>query len=119
MFWKICWAFISPLFLLAIFLLAIFTWTEHKYSGKVPYPEWAHYVGYGLVGISAVQIPLWAVLTVLYYLIRRRPSQAVKPTPKWGPGDKVRRMQDLFFCFPFWILFRKSFLINSWGKNRK
>ena len=47
---------ISPVFLLVIFLLAIYNWTEHKYANVIPYPEWAHYVGWGLVGISAVQV---------------------------------------------------------------
>ena len=37
------------------------------------------------------QIPLWAVLVVLYYSARRRPTQAVKPTPQWGPGDRAVR----------------------------
>ena len=50
------WAVVSPLCLLAIFLVAIFTWEEHKYASLVPYPDWAHYVGWVLVGLSAVQV---------------------------------------------------------------
>ncbi len=32
----------------------------------------------------------------LYYLIRGRPLQVVKPTASWGPGDKAvkRAIQD-------------------------
>ena len=105
------WALISPVFLLVIFLVGVITWEEHMYSVVVPYPEWATWIGWGLVGISAVQIPLWAVLMTLYYLIKGRPSQVVlftntpyhqyccdlslyqviKPTPEWGPGDKAVR----------------------------
>ena len=69
------WAIISPVFLLVIFLVGVISWEEHKYSGIVPYPEWATWIGWGLVGISAVQIPLWAVLMTIYYLIKGRPSQ--------------------------------------------
>jgi len=90
-FWKVTWALISPVFLLVIFLVGVITWEEHMYSGVVPYPEWATWIGWGLVGISAVQIPLWAVLMTLYYLIKGRPSQVIKPTPEWGPGDKAVR----------------------------
>lgn len=91
-FWKICWGFISPLFLIVIFLAAVITWTEPKYNGVVTYPEWAHIVGWVLVGLSAVQIPLWAVIQTFYYLCKGRIGQVVKPTRKWGPGDpQVRR----------------------------
>ena len=38
--------------------------------GDYEYPEWAVYVGWGLAGISLVQIPLWALLTILYYLCK-------------------------------------------------
>ncbi len=57
-FWKICWLVISPLALLVIFLLAVYFWEEHKYSKVIPYPQWAHYVGYGIAGISAIQVKL-------------------------------------------------------------
>jgi len=91
-FWKITWAGISPIFLTIIFVASVATWKEPKYNGKVTYPDWAHYVGWGLVGISAVQIPLWAIIQTFYYLVKGRVGQVVKPTRKWGPGDpQVRR----------------------------
>ena len=61
----------------------------------VPYPEWAHAIGWTLVGISAVQIPLWAIIMTFYYMIKGRITQVVKPTSKWGPGDKEIRKQIL------------------------
>jgi len=84
---------VSPLCLGLIFALGVYnlTQTEHKYAGVVPYPEWATYVGYGLILISAVQIPIWAALVFLYYVVRGRPGGAVRPTPQWGPGDKAVR----------------------------
>jgi len=91
-YWKICWALISPIFLMVIFLAAVITWKEHKYSKVISYPEWAHYVGWALVGVSAIQVPLWALIQTLYYAVKGRVSQVVKPTRKWGPGDpQVRR----------------------------
>ena len=47
------------------------------------------------MGISAVQIPLWAILMTLYYLFKRKISQVIKPDSKWGPGDKAVRKQIL------------------------
>ena len=47
------------------------------------------------MGLSAVQIPLWAILMTIYYAIKGRISQVVKPTPEWGPGDKQVRQQIL------------------------
>jgi solute carrier family 6 amino acid transporter-like protein 5/7/9/14 len=94
-FWKICWAGIAPIFLLIILGSSVFSWEEHKYSGVVPYPEWAHGVGWTVVALSAVQVPLWAVIMTLYYAMKGKVSQVVKPTSKWGPGDKEVRKQIL------------------------
>ena len=91
LFWKITWVGIAPVFLCIIFIIGIASWGEHKYAGVVPYPDWATGIGWGLVAISAVQIPLWAVIMTLYYLVKGRVSDVVKPTSKWGPGDKAVR----------------------------
>ena len=68
---------------------------SYRYNGIIPYPDWAHAIGWFLVALSAVQIPLWAILMTIYYAIKGRISQVVKPTPKWGPGDKQVRQQIL------------------------
>jgi len=61
----------------------------------VPYPDWAHIVGWVMVGISAVQIPLWAILMTIYHTAKGRISQVIKPTHKWGPGDPAVRREIL------------------------
>ena len=61
----------------AIFAYSMYEYRAPKYGDYV-YPEWAVYVGWGLAGVSLVQIPLWALLTMLYYLckwVRTRPSE--------------------------------------------
>jgi len=89
---KICWAFVCPVALLVIFILSLVYWQTPSYNQTVPYPEWAHWLGWVLVGISAVQVPLWAVLMSLVYLCKRKLTSVVKPTRQWGPGDpQVRR----------------------------
>jgi len=94
-FWKITWAIISPLFLLVILIASLWTWENPKYNGNIEYPEWAHGVGWMLVGLSAIQVPLWAILNTLYYLAKGKVQQVIKPERRWGPGDKEVRQQIL------------------------
>ena len=61
-----------------------------RYSG-VPYPDWGYAVGWTLVGLSAVQIPLWAILMTIYYACKGKLKDVVRPTSSWGPGDKEVR----------------------------
>ncbi|XP_037076901.1 sodium- and chloride-dependent glycine transporter 2-like, partial [Pollicipes pollicipes] len=93
-FWKVCWAFVSPVMLASIFAYSMYEYKPPTY-GDYEFPEWAIYVGWGLVGVSLVQIPLWALCTMLYYLCRWRPKQAFQPLPSWGPGDREARSRLL------------------------
>ncbi|XP_023222442.1 sodium- and chloride-dependent glycine transporter 2-like isoform X4 [Centruroides sculpturatus] len=93
-FWQICWAVIAPLVLAFIFIYSL---TEHKpiTYDTIPYPEWADGIGWVLVLITILQIPLWAI----YVLIKNRNNirNAFKPEPSWGPGDpdaRRRRLND-------------------------
>merc|ERR1711860_438120 len=91
-FWRITWAFTAPVTLGALFIIGAAQWTEHKYSEVVPFPEWATGIGWGLLVLSAVQVPIWAIIMVVYYAINGELKQVIKPTRQWGPGDKeVRR----------------------------
>jgi len=47
------------------------------------------------VGISAIQIPLWAVIMTVYYAWQGKVWQVIKPTSEWGPGDKNARQAIL------------------------
>jgi len=91
MFTKICWVVLCPVILSVIFGMALYYWTEPTYGGSIPYPDWAHYVGWGLVGLSAVQVPLWAALMALVYCCKRKPTKVASPTKLWGPGDSQVR----------------------------
>merc|ERR1711963_479694 len=94
-FWKITWAIVAPLFLLIILIASVATWKSPKYNGVITYPDWAHTLGWVLVALSAVQVPLWAILTTIYYAAKGRIQQAIRPTRQWGPGDKQVRQQIL------------------------
>jgi len=94
-FWKATWAVVSPLFLLVILIASLATWSSPKYNNVITYPDWAHTVGWVLVAASAIQVPLWAILTTIYYAVKGRIQQVVRPTRQWGPGDKQVRQQIL------------------------
>ena len=85
---QICWAVISPIFLIVIFLAAVCTWEAPKYSGVITYPEWAHIVGWVLVGISAIQIPLWALIQTMYYLCKGRVGQVTNNHAKDNANEE-------------------------------
>ena len=52
-------------------------------------------MGWMLVGLSAIQVPLWAITNTLYYLAKGKVQQVIKPERRWGPGDKEVRQQIL------------------------
>ncbi|QQP41286.1 Transporter [Caligus rogercresseyi] len=70
MFWKITWVVIAPLTLIFIIGVTIYELTEVKYDEVIPYPTWALWVYWALVLIPVVQIPLWALITSVYYLLK-------------------------------------------------
>ena len=61
---QVCWVIISPLLLIAILVAALIDWTKPSY-GSIPYPEWAHGVGWTLTLISVLQIPIWFLVIVI------------------------------------------------------
>merc|ERR1719192_1564336 len=68
-YWKICWKFISPLFLLFIIILQmteISEFTMGKYDGSVyTYPAWAHWTGRILAASTMSCIPIGAVVALI------------------------------------------------------
>eukprot|EP00088_Acartia_fossae_P002002 TRINITY_DN10790_c0_g1_i1.p1 TRINITY_DN10790_c0_g1~~TRINITY_DN10790_c0_g1_i1.p1 ORF type:complete len:615 (-),score=33.84 TRINITY_DN10790_c0_g1_i1:508-2088(-) len=57
-YFKFCWAVTCPLLLLGIIIASIYNWKKPSY-GPIPYPDWAHGIGWILAIISIIQIPLW------------------------------------------------------------
>jgi hypothetical protein len=78
-YWKICWKFISPLFLLFIIILQMTEVSEfsmRKYDGSVyTYPAWAHWTGRILAASTMSCIPIGAILALIK---ARRPEGSSK-----------------------------------------
>jgi len=62
-FFVICWYFVSPLMIMG---LCIFGWINYKplKYGEIPYPAWAHGLGWMIAGISLACIPIFAINAV-------------------------------------------------------
>ena len=96
---QICWAII-PVILIVIFGVTIYHWVPPTYGGVVFYPDWAHGIGWFLTLIVALQIPLGALIALIYYSVKGRPLDAFRPASDWGPGDKLGKRE--------WIEYKQS-----------
>ncbi|XP_044268893.1 sodium-dependent serotonin transporter-like [Tribolium madens] len=59
-FWRMCWKYISPVFLLTIFIFSLLS-HEQMLGTEYEYPEWSFKVGYALTASSIMCIPLYIV----------------------------------------------------------
>ncbi|XP_063221399.1 sodium-dependent serotonin transporter isoform X3 [Bacillus rossius redtenbacheri] len=59
-FWRVCWGYISPVFLLVIFIFSLLGY-EEMLTGDYVYPAWSISVGWVLTASSLVCIPLYIV----------------------------------------------------------
>ncbi|CAH1963096.1 unnamed protein product [Acanthoscelides obtectus] len=60
LFWRICWKYISPVFILIIFIFSLLS-HEEMLGTEYKYPEWSLKVGYTLTASSIVCIPLYII----------------------------------------------------------
>ncbi len=96
---KILWV-LDPILLsivLGISLSAFNAPSTQDSVGKVDYPLWIHGVGIFLILIVVAQIPFWAIVNTIYYLVSpsKRIADVVRPTEEWGPGDRHARKEYL------------------------
>jgi len=83
LYFKVCWVVISPLLLIVILVAALIDWTKPSY-GPIPYPEWAHGVGWALTLISVLQIPIWFLVTVIKSFFKKYNTGCpLKCTQSW------------------------------------
>lgn len=64
LFWRICWMYISPVFLLVIFIFSLLGY-EEMLGEEYEYPEWSVALGWILTLSSIVCIPLYIVYKIL------------------------------------------------------
>ncbi|XP_055320970.1 sodium-dependent dopamine transporter [Sitodiplosis mosellana] len=63
-YWRICWKFVAPFFLLFIIVYGLFGHQPLQYDNYY-YPEWANMLGWCIAGSSVMMIPLVAIIKIL------------------------------------------------------
>ncbi|KAK2703125.1 hypothetical protein QYM36_018330, partial [Artemia franciscana] len=63
-FWRICWTYVSPIFILIIFCFSIFEPVELD-TATYKYPYWALHVGWTLTAIPLACIPTYMIYKIL------------------------------------------------------
>lgn len=60
LFWRMCWNYISPVFILVIFIFSLLNHAE-MLGNEYKYPEWSFKVGWALTASSILCIPVYIV----------------------------------------------------------
>ena len=94
---KILWALV-PIFLALVVGASLWDFEDpyaENSQGKIFYPDWVRAIGIFLILVVVAQIPVWMVITTLYYLCApsKRIRDVARPTPEWGPGDRAARKE--------------------------
>lgn len=63
-YWRVCWKFIAPLFLLFIIIYGLIGYQPLSYEDYV-YPGWANTLGWLIAGSSMAMIPFVAILKLI------------------------------------------------------
>ncbi|XP_012412447.2 sodium- and chloride-dependent glycine transporter 2 [Trichechus manatus latirostris] len=100
-FWKVCWAFVTPTILTFILCFSFYQWEPMTY-GSYRYPNWSMVLGWLMLACSVIWIPVMFVIKM--YLAPGRFIERLKlvcsPQPDWGPflaqhrGERYKNMID-------------------------
>lgn len=61
LYWRLCWKFVSPMFIIGVVTFALIDHQPLSYNGYV-YPEWAEWLGWTLAFSSILMIPGMAIV---------------------------------------------------------
>jgi len=99
-YFKLCWFLVSPVALITIFIAGCADWKKPSY-GAVEYPDWAHTIGWILMLLSVIQIPLWFIIKTCMCLIEGncKELKAFKPAKSWtARRDQGDDNNSTFIC---------------------
>jgi len=99
-YFKLCWFLVSPVALITIFIAGCADWKKPSY-GAVEYPDWAHTIGWILMLLSVIQIPLWFIIKTCMCLIEGncKELKAFKPAKSWtARRDQGDVNNSTFIC---------------------
>ncbi|XP_038631341.1 sodium- and chloride-dependent neutral and basic amino acid transporter B(0+)-like [Scyliorhinus canicula] len=85
--WRGCWAFVSPTLLLAILIWSLTAFSAPTY-GPIQYPGWAVGLGWCMIIFCIMWIPIIAIIRIYQANgsnLWQKIVTATKSTPDWGP----------------------------------
>ncbi|XP_051877847.1 sodium- and chloride-dependent neutral and basic amino acid transporter B(0+)-like isoform X1 [Pristis pectinata] len=100
--WRVCWCLISPCLLLAILTWSLATFSPPTF-GPVEYPVWATGLGWCMIILCIMWIPIVAIVRVVQAegsTLFQKISAACSSAPDWGPcleqhrGERYRNKPD-------------------------
>ncbi|XP_018788839.1 PREDICTED: sodium-dependent nutrient amino acid transporter 1 [Bactrocera latifrons] len=101
-YWRVCWAFLTPLSMIIIFVYSLSSIEPLTYSAKL-YPDAANVSGWILFTIGMAQFPLWAIWSISTHRnegIWNSIRSSIRSSPKWGPSKEKNRRD--------WIAFKEK-----------
>uniref|UniRef100_A0A8B9RI53 Transporter n=1 Tax=Astyanax mexicanus TaxID=7994 RepID=A0A8B9RI53_ASTMX len=81
LYWRLCWKFVSPCFLLFMVVVSFATFNPPKY-GSYYFPTWANMVGWCLSISSMIMVPLYAIYkfcTLFHFFLLQKLAYAITP----------------------------------------
>ncbi|XP_076623945.1 sodium-dependent nutrient amino acid transporter 1 [Colletes latitarsis] len=95
-YWRLCWAFVTPVLMIIILVYTIVTYESPTYDG-VQFPQYALGIGWFLFSLGVLMI----VGLIVQKLVQKRSSSlietvkaAFRPSEeKWGPNDPKVRLE--------------------------
>ncbi|KAH0953121.1 hypothetical protein HN011_004692 [Eciton burchellii] len=92
-YWRICWAIVTPLLLAGILIYSIINLKPLTY-GDMFYPYNAYVVGWTLFLFGMLQVPFWMIYTMLSKRnlgLSEMFKMTFSPSSEWGPKNPVHR----------------------------
>ncbi|XP_046679787.1 sodium-dependent serotonin transporter-like [Homalodisca vitripennis] len=89
LFWRLCWAYISPVFLLVIFVFSLLSY-EEMLAGDYVYPEWSINMGWLLTASSISCIPVYIIYKFLI-----TPGSCFKTQTGSNEGAAEKTVEDV------------------------
>nr|P27922.1 RecName: Full=Sodium-dependent dopamine transporter; Short=DA transporter; Short=DAT; AltName: Full=Solute carrier family 6 member 3 [Bos taurus] len=88
LYWRLCWKFVSPCFLLFVVVVSIATFRPPHYGAYV-FPEWATALGWAIAASSMSVVPIYAAykLCSLPGSSREKLAYAITPETEHGRVD--------------------------------
>uniref|UniRef100_A0AAQ4QQN0 Transporter n=1 Tax=Gasterosteus aculeatus aculeatus TaxID=481459 RepID=A0AAQ4QQN0_GASAC len=105
LYWRLCWKFVSPCFLLFMVVVSFATFNPPNY-GTYSFPPWANMVGWCLAISSMSMVPLYAIYKLYYlnvstFLLKQRLAYAITPETEHHLVDNGEVRQ---FTLQHWLV---------------